>query len=151
MENPKILLQSKIYLFLLQNGLAPAKVIAQKVGLGRALAYKILKQLIALELVEEKHNIGKITFFTPLHPKRLGDLLSEKMGKLSQANTLFKSTLGELSSEYNLLMGKPNVQFHEGVGGLQNLHNDILDAGKDIFIISSPVEEGKHEILHLIR
>lgn len=53
--------QAKIYLFLIGNGLAPAKVISNKTGIGRALTYKVLNELIDIQLVEERNDIRKIS------------------------------------------------------------------------------------------
>ena len=43
------------------------------------------------------------------------------------------------------------MQFFEGVEGLKKIYDDILSIGQEIRVISSPIEEGRKEILHLIR
>lgn len=143
--------QAKIYLFLLENGLTPAKGIASKTGVGRALTYKVLEQLIALGLVEKRDTIGKIAFFFPAHPKRLKELIAVRTEKISETVQTLEKASGQFSSLFNLLSGKPNVQFYEGVGGLHAVYNDILDVGQDILVISSPIKENRTGVLHIIR
>ena len=66
--------QAKIYLFLLSKGLSPAKLISKQTGIGRALTYKILAQLIELGLTEKRENFGKIAMFFPNHPSKIKEL-----------------------------------------------------------------------------
>lgn len=143
--------QAKIYLFLLENGLAPAKVVASKTVIGRALAYKVLEQLIALELAEKRENIGKVALFFPAHPKRLKELLATKRERAIETSEALEHSFGLLASSFNLLSGKPNIQFFEGVEGLQRVYGDILETNQHISVISSPIHHGKQEVLHLIR
>lgn len=142
--------QVKVYLFLLKNGQAPAKHIATATSVGRTLTYKVLEQLIALDLVEKKDNLTKVTFFFPAHPQRLKDLAAKKLQTTEQATANLNSIFGALTSEFNMLLGKPNVQFFEGVDGLKKIHDDILETEQEIRIISSPIEE-RSEVIHLIR
>lgn len=143
--------QTRAYLSLIQDGLSPAAHVSKKTGLGRALIYKVLGQLIALGLAEKKKTSGKVSFFAPTHPNRLKELLAEKKKGLEQTAFALQSEFGSLTSAFNLLQGKPNVQFFEGVNGLRHVYNDILDVGQDILVISAPIDEGRKEVLHLIR
>lgn len=143
--------QTRVYLSLIQDGLSPAAHISKKTGLGRALTYKVLGQLITLRLAEKKKTSGKVSFFAPTHPKRLKELLEEKKKGLEQSVFALQSEFGLLTSTFNLLQGKPNVQFFEGMEGLKRVYGDILDVGQDILVISAPVDEGRKEVLHLIR
>lgn len=143
--------QARIYLFLLENGLTPAKGIASKTGIGRALTYKILEQLIDLELAEKREDIGKVTLFFPTHPKRIKELVVARKERAVEASEAFEHSFGLLASSFNLLSGKPNIQFFEGVEGLQRVYDDILETNQHIRVISSPIHHGKQEALHLIR
>lgn len=143
--------QAKIYLFLLENGLAPAKGISLKTGIGRPLTYKILERLIELELVEKRENVGKVTFFSPRHPKRLKELAEKRREETERSASDLQSAFGLLISEFNALQDKPNIRFFEGEEGIKHVYGDILETGKDIMIITSPIHEGRQEVLHLIR
>lgn len=143
--------QAKMYLFLLENGLAPVKVIASKTGIGRALAYKVLEQLIKLELAEKREDIGKVALFFPAHPKRIKELVGVRKERALEAGEALERSFGLLASSFNLLSGKPNIQFFEGIEGIQRVYDDILETNQHIRVISSPIHHGKQEALHLIR
>lgn len=143
--------QAKIYLFLLENGLAPAKGISLKTGIGRPLTYKILEKLIELELAEKRESGGKVTLFAPKHPKRLQELADKRREETERAGLDLQSAFGMLVSRFNALKDKPNIQFYEGEDGIKEVYSDILETGEDIMIITSPIHEGRQEILHLIR
>jgi sugar-specific transcriptional regulator TrmB len=143
--------QARIYLYLIKNGLSPAKVISNKTAIGRALVYKVLNLLEKMDLVGKKDLPGKTTLFFPKHPQKIKDMLLEKQRSLDAVSVQLKSQFGAIASAYNLLTGKPNVQFYEGVDGIKDVYDDILVIGQDIQIISSPIDEGRKDVLHLIR
>lgn len=143
--------QTKIYLFLLGTGLSSAKIISKNTGIGRALTYKILGQLLALGLIEKREDLGKITLFYPGHPQKLKDLAYTKSRSATEAQENLQAVFGTLISSYNLLSGKPNVQFYEDSDGLKKIYDDILDTGRNIMVISSPIDENRVGVLHLIR
>lgn len=143
--------QTKIYLHLLEYGLSPAKIISTKTGIGRALTYKVLDQLVELELAEKREIIGKMAMFFPNHPSKIKDLAEKKKISYDEAISVLTKAMPQLSSSYNMLFGKPNVQFYEGLEGLRKVYDDILEIGQDILVISAPTGEGKENILHLVR
>jgi len=144
--------QAEIYSFLLSNGLSPAKLISKQTSIGRALTYKILDRLIELGLAEKREGTGKITMFFPGHPSRIKDLVEKEKTIANEAISMLTKIMPSLSSNYNLLFGKPNVQFYEGIEGLSLIYDDILETNQDISIISSPaIDEGRQEVLHLIK
>lgn len=157
--NEKILLdcglsneQSKIYLFLLENGLSPARQISIKTGVGRALTYKVLEQLIDLKLVEKRENQGKITLFAPGHPRTVQQLLEEKKQSIEHASLDLSVVIGPMISRFNALLGKPNVQSFEGIEGIKYTHEDILTVSEDILVISSPISyPERDEVISLIK
>ncbi|MEK9201110.1 MAG: helix-turn-helix domain-containing protein [Patescibacteria group bacterium] len=143
--------QAKIYTFLLSNGFSSAKVIASKTSIGRALTYKIIDQLIDMDLVEKREDIGKIALFLPKHPRNIKSMVETKKQNLNHAFSDFNTIFGTLSSEFNSLVGRPNIKFYEGVEGIERVHEDILEIGQDILVMSSPIHEGRQEVLHLIK
>ena len=143
--------QAKIYTYLLSNGFSSAKTIASKTAVGRALTYKIIDQLIALNLVEKRDDIGKIALFLPKHPRNIKEMVEKNRQNLNHAFSDFSTIFGILSSEFNALSGKPNIQFYEGVEGIERVHGDILDIGQDILIISAPIYKAIPEILNLTK
>lgn len=143
--------QAKIYLHLIQYGLCPAKVIATKTSTGRALTYKVLDQLIKLDLAEKREKNGTITMFLPKHPRQLKEISEKKKKEIEHASTDLNKIFSDLSSNFNSLLGKPNIQFYEGMDGIEKTYEDILDVGKDISIISAPIHKEKTDILEFIK
>lgn len=143
--------QSKVYLFLIENGMTNAKVISSRTKIGRTLTYKILDQLIVLELVEKRDSAGKVSLFVPLHPQKIKDRLNDLINQSKIASDNLSAIFGSVVSQYNILLGKPNVRYYEGVDGIKEIYTDILDTGKDILIISSSAKDNRCEILPLIR
>ena len=142
--------QTHVYLYLLKNGLSTAKNISTKTGTGRALVYKVLEQLINIGLAERRDNLGKIVHFLPSHPQKIKEFTEQKIKTLDHTTLLLNQIFGSLSSEYNLLFGKPNVQYSEGQEGLAHIYDDIIETGKDILLITSPVHKEPDNIKVLI-
>lgn len=135
--------QATVYEALLINGLMPARAVAQKSGVKRSLTYKILEQLIALGLVEKRDNIGKITFFFPVHPAALRTLLQKREEQIKTAETSLLGIMGRMTSDFNLLSGKPNVQFYEGLEGARKVLDDSLSAQETILSYSDAISVQK--------
>jgi sugar-specific transcriptional regulator TrmB len=129
--------QATIYEFLLKNGPSPASRIARHALLKRGLTYKVLEQLIELLLVAKQDARGAVTLFSPLHPGRLQQLVTEKERLITQATTSLSSHLAGLVSLFNLVSGKPGISFFEGLQGIKRIYDDMLDTGKDILLIRS--------------
>jgi len=143
--------QAKIYIFLVENGMTNAKVISTRTRIGRTLTYKIIDQLIRLELVEKCDDIGKVSIFSPLHPQKIKDNLNNSISQSNVAADNLSSVFNTLVSQYNTLLGKPNVKYFEGIAGIKEVYKDILDVGTDILVISSSVEENRKDVLPIIR
>ena len=142
--------QSKVYLLLLRTGILSARRISINTGIGRAMTYKVLDQLAEKGLVEEKMT-GKIALFSPLHPEKIKEIVLIKKEESEKAYSEIEKIYGSLASSFNLLQSKPNVQFFEGIEGLQRVYDDILDVNQNIMVISSPVDETRHNNLQIIR
>jgi len=125
--------QASIYQILMQGGLTPARVISQKTGLKRGLAYKVLDQLIELGLAEKRENIGKIALFSPGHPSVLKKIIEQRVQEMKNAETSVDSVMNKMVSDFNLISGKPNVQFYEGLEGVKNVLGDSLSAESEIY------------------
>ncbi|MEI8327855.1 MAG: helix-turn-helix domain-containing protein [Candidatus Taylorbacteria bacterium] len=143
--------QSRIYIFLLENGLCNARVISLKTNLGRALCYKVLTQLVQRGIITKRDDLGKISMFFPVHPSRIRIILEEEKQRSDQANVIFNDSFGMLSSKFNLLSGKPNIRFLEGLEGLKEMYGDILAEGKDIKLIRSPLDHQNIDTANVLR
>ncbi len=137
--------QAQVYSTLITFGTLPARKISLETQIKRSLVYKILRQLIALGLVEEMSSPAVVTKFSALHPSQLEKLLNHKKADLDLAAAAMEQALGVLTSQYNLTHHKPNVRFYEGMAGLKALYQDILRTGADIRLIRSPLDNDTPE------
>jgi sugar-specific transcriptional regulator TrmB len=136
--------QLAIYELLLEHGSIQAGRLSILSGLKRSLVYKILDQLISLDLASRDK--GKVARFSPSHPSKIRDILDKKIQILDVAKKSLDSTLDGMISKFNLISGKPSVQFYEGKRGVQKLYDDIIHVQKDIYLFRSPYDE-KHKDL----
>lgn len=140
--------QSVVYQTLMQGGLMPARVISQKTGLKRGLAYKVLEQLIEMGLTEKRENLGKITLFSPSHPGNIKKLMGQREQEMKNAEVSLDTVMGKMISDFNLVSGKPNVQFYEGMEGIMKVADDSLTSATEIceFIDNEAVQKFAPEI-----
>ncbi len=142
--------QSKAYLCLISSGSLPARKIAFSTGINRSLVYKVLKQLIALELVTETTNSRSVSTFTGLHPSKLHSMVKKKEEDLKNADQALNEVVSTLGAQFNLVCGKPSIHFQEGLDGIKYLYKDILRAGKNIKLIRSPQDNDQPELGKLV-
>ena len=128
--------QAVVYEVLLRLGESPASTIAKAIPRGttlsRPLVYKVLEELIGLDLVSKSDETGKIATFTPKHPVAITTVIEEQKERIERVKKQFLATSGKLSSLFNLSVGKPGVQFYEGEDGVWEVLLDSLTASEEI-------------------
>lgn len=128
--------QAVVYEVLLKLGESPASAIAKAIPSGttvsRPLVYKVLEELIALDLASKSEETGKIAKFTPKHPVAITKVIDEQKERIERTKKQFLATSGKLSSLFNLSVGKPGVQFYEGEDGIWEVLMDSLSATEEI-------------------
>ncbi len=132
--------QAVVYETLLKLGESPASTIAKSVPAGytlsRPLVYKVLEELIVMNLAEKKEVQGKIAQFIPRHPVGITKVIDEQKERIERTKKQFLATSGKLSSLFNLSVGKPGVQFYEGEDGVWEVLMDSLTATEEILAYS---------------
>lgn len=128
--------QAKIYETLLFVTTLPARLIAQKSGVGRELTYLVLKQLEKLDLVE-RQNEGKIILFRAKDPRNIKQILEQKRAESISAERAYQETIAEMVGEYNNTHNKPFIRFYEGIEGLQKTYDHILRHAKTVRVLRS--------------
>lgn len=118
--------QAQIYSLLLKEGAQQARKIVSKLAIKRGLAYKVLDQLVKLNMVEKVEKQGKVTVFQPKHPNEIVEILENRKRDLNTATESIKAIVGQMSSDFNMISGKPNVQFFEGLEGVRQVLEDTL-------------------------
>lgn len=128
--------QAVIYELLIALGERTASSIAKHIPptykISRPLVYKVLEELISLNLAEKKQAEGKIATFIPKHPTEINSLIDAKKAHIEKIRNEFIAVSGKLSSLFNLAYGKPGVQFYEGKDGIWEVLNDSLTAQSEI-------------------
>lgn len=128
--------QAIVYEVLLKLGESPASAIAKAIPSGttlsRPLVYKVLEELIGLDLASKSDEMGKIAKFTPKHPVAITKVIEEQKDKIERTKKQFLATSGKLSSLFNLSVGKPGVQFYEGKDGIWEVLMDSMRATEEI-------------------
>jgi sugar-specific transcriptional regulator TrmB len=116
-----------------------ASGIGKKTPLKRGLIYYVLGQLLEIGLVE-KDETGKVVSFRSVHPFKLKELAEKNEEKARDAKIALEDVLPRLISQFNLVSGMPGVRFFEGVSGFKKIYDDILETGKDFYLIRSVYE-----------
>lgn len=128
--------QAIVYEVLLKLGESAASVIVKSIPSGttlsRPLVYKVLEELIELDLASKANEAGKIAKFTPKHPVAITKVIDKQREKIEHTKKQFLTTSGKLSSLFNLSVGKPGVQFYEGKDGVWEVLLDSLTASEEI-------------------
>ena len=126
--------QATIYEVLLNLGIVPASQIAKEVpaGLSRPLVYKVLDELISMNLVEKHNMAGKVATFSAKHPTAILERIEARKTQIEQTKAQFAITSGRLASLFNLTAGRPGVQYFEGKDGVWDVLMDSLTATEEI-------------------
>ncbi len=128
--------QAIVYEVLLKLGESPASSIAKAIPSGTALSrpfvYKILEELITLELAQKVSTGSKVARFVPKHPVAISKVIDDQKERIERTRQQFLTTSGKLSSLFNLSVGKPGVQFYEGKDGVWEVLMDSLTATEEI-------------------
>lgn len=128
--------QAIVYEVLLKQGESPASAIAKAIPSGttlsRPLVYKVLEELIDLDLASKSDETGRIARFTPKHPVAIAKVIDKEKERIELTKKQFLATSGKLSSLFNLSVGKPGVQFYEGKDGVWEVLMDSMTSSEEI-------------------
>ena len=76
--------QSAVLGYLLENKEAKASLIARSIGHPRGVVYKILEELLAMDLVEKREKEGQVARFRAAHPQNIEKILEEREKKIKK-------------------------------------------------------------------
>lgn len=131
--------QALVYESLIKTGARPASKIANDVHIERVIAYRVLDQLLELNLAIKKDGPGKVAMFEAAHPSRLEELVSKREQQAKLAGEQLRGVIHSLTSDYSLSIGKPGVQFFEGKDGVWEVLKDSLTA-RDVIYSYADIE-----------
>lgn len=113
----------EVYLSLLEEGEASARTLANRTNIARTSIYDHVKYLKDIDLVYEKDIAGK-TFYSVQDPRRLENLLQEKITQLNEQREMLVCELPRLLAKSNSV--QPKIKFFEGAEGIEQMLKDIL-------------------------
>ncbi|MBP9717591.1 MAG: winged helix-turn-helix transcriptional regulator [Candidatus Pacebacteria bacterium] len=115
--------EQAIYLSLLREGRATARLLADRTGLTRPSVYDQLKKLIALNLVVELDVEGK-AYFAAGEVKHLDALLGDRIDRLEQSRQFLLEALPDIEAGLDTVT--PKIRFFEGEDGMKQLMKDLM-------------------------
>jgi sugar-specific transcriptional regulator TrmB len=115
--------EQTIYLSLLHEGQATARLLAARTTITRPSVYDQLKLLRGRGLVVELDIDGK-TYFSPTNVEQLEILMTDRIDELETGRATLQTVLPTLLANTNLI--QPKIRFFEGRAGLQQLMKDML-------------------------
>jgi sugar-specific transcriptional regulator TrmB len=124
--------QAEVYEVLLMHGEYPAGPLTRLTSLKRGLVYKVLEDLVEMQLVEKTELEGKVATFAPKHPTHLRELVETRQKALKDAEIVLDGFLPSLTSSFNLISGTPGVSVYEGIEGVQKVLEDSLTSRTEI-------------------
>lgn len=123
--------QSRIYEYLLKNGVANASKIALNTEIERTLVYKILDKLVEMGIVIKQDN-RKVVRFEAGHPTHLLEIIEARENQVKNAKAALQSALDPMITDYNLTSAKPNIRIFDGLNGIERVLNDSLNSRTEI-------------------
>jgi len=128
--------QAVIYELLLRQGFMPASkltlALPAEYGMSRPQVYKVLDELVTLDLIEKQEQSGKVATFLAKHPLALKRGVEAKKAEFDKNLQRLAGTFPQLTSLFNLTSGKPGIQYFEGKDGLWQVLEDTLTAKEEI-------------------
>ncbi len=121
-----------IYKILLEYGALPASVVARHAKISRVITYRILDQLVHLQLVEKTDSHKGIARFSPNNPEMLAQLVEQKKRDITTIERAYHDAVQELKPLYNLITYKPGVKYYEGIAGIEKVLDDTLTTEEEI-------------------
>ncbi len=110
--------ETKVYLALLELGVASGQEISQKSEVIRTTTYSLLKSLERKNLVTEIQK-GRIKHYTIENPKKIIEEMSER-------EKLIKEVGGDLLALYQSAEHRPLARFYRGLDGIKQIYEMIL-------------------------
>lgn len=129
---------TRIYLRLLESGLASARQLAENLNIPRPSVYDNLKILIAQGLVVEQEKENK-KLFQPAAAKNLSYLVKNKIENLQKQDQALQRIIPTLGKKFDYL--EPKIKFYHGQEGVRRAVNDILWYENIVTLCVWPISE----------
>jgi len=115
--------EQSVYISLLRDGRATARLLADRTGLTRPSVYDQIKKLLALNIVVELSIDGK-AYFAAADIKYLESLLTDRIDRLEQSRASLLAALPDIQSGFDTVV--PKIRFYEGEDGMKQILKDMM-------------------------
>lgn len=122
--------EAKVYMAMLELGLATVLEISAKAGVNRPTTYVQIESLKRRGLVSTQTK-GKKQLFIAESPDQLEFVIEKERQAIEQKKEELKAILPELTSLFNLAGEKPQVRFFEGKEGILKIQGEFLKSKTD--------------------
>jgi HTH-type transcriptional regulator, sugar sensing transcriptional regulator len=131
--------QARAYLALVRHGALTPPELAKKTGETRTNAYTVLDKLVELGLAKKDGSKKKLIYRVE-NPVALEKLVKKHRNEALQREKLVKDSMPALLNFFYTYSEQPGVRFYQGKDGIEEIYNDTLRTGKDIYLLRSPVD-----------
>jgi len=129
--------QAAAYRALVEGKGAAAPKIGTEIGESRSNAYKVLDKLCELGLATKDQNGKRVRYF-PTSPTALEQFVQKQNAMVAMRERKLKAAMPDMLQYFFARSEQPSIRYFQGKEGLQQIFGDMLQTGKDIYLLRSP-------------
>jgi sugar-specific transcriptional regulator TrmB len=131
--------EANVYQTLLSKKEWKPAELAKNVRESRTNTYKILDKLVAIGLAEKYEKLNKL-HYRATNPTRLLQLAHEQRVARQDSEKLLEADTQRLLGDYIRIHEQPGIRYYQGKQEMQQIFDDMLDTGSDIYLLRSPYD-----------
>lgn len=124
-----------VYLLLLGSPRLTAQQIADKTGIKRTNAYRIIDSLLEQQLIIR--DTSPVSRFSAANPQVLSKIITDKQLALKQTAKSLTTVMPSFRSQYSLSLDKPGVYHMAGSEGIERLLVDMVTSKTEVLLVAS--------------
>ena len=132
--------QSKIYLYLIEQGQSTPSQIATGISENRTTVYSAIEKLEKLSLISQK-NKGKVSAYIPNHPSALESIAEKRLRLVAKQVKNLESNLPSLINYYNEYQSTPGATTFYGKEGIKTIWNKVIATKQPYYFVRSQHDE----------
>lgn len=127
---------AKTYLALINQDEITASNLAKITGESRTNTYKLLDELVSLDLAS-KRDVKKKLHYKANNPVQLLSLANEKLDQLTQKQIQIQASVPKLMQRYYVKHERPGIRFFEGKKGIEEIYRLQIKEKKPIYFLKT--------------
>ena len=130
------------------EGLKVSRIKSKNISkLSRQNTYRILDDLILMNLIEKKTNKKNNFLFFPLTPYNLEKRILKEEKRIENSKKTLGNIMNDLESIFSFSSHKPGIQIFDGLEAANKISEDMLTATDTIYTYIDPTKEDSSKIL----